>query len=61
MAYHTEEIKIVGGAHVVRMLFEMDYLDWLKFQKSIVFHDLINYLQELEKRYDPQTKQEASD
>lgn len=46
--YFTQDINAVGYPHVVRMSFELPYLDWCRFQKSQLFHDLTKYLEELE-------------
>lgn len=47
--YYTREFKTVDSPHVVRMTFELPYLDWCRFQRSKLFHDLTAYLEELEK------------
>lgn len=46
--YFTQDVNAVGCPHVVRMSFELPYLDWCRFQKSQLFHDLTEYLEELE-------------
>ena len=46
--YFTHDINVVGYPHVVQMSFELPYLDWCRFQKSQLFHDLTEYLEELE-------------
>ncbi len=56
--YSTLEIKGVFGPHVVKMSFELPYLDWCRFEKSDVFHRLVAYLEELEMREIPNGKQE---
>ena len=48
--YYTHEFKTVDSPHVVRMTFELPYLDWCRFQKSKLFRDLTAYLEELEKQ-----------
>ena len=47
--YFTQDVNAVGCPHVVRMSFELPYLDWCRFQKSQLFHDLTEYL---EKRFE---------
>ena len=44
--YFTQDVNAVGCPHVVRMSFELPYLDWCRFQKSQLFHDLTEYLEE---------------
>lgn len=46
--YFTQDVNVVGYPHVIRMSFELPYLDWCRFQKSQLFHDLTKYLEELE-------------
>lgn len=52
--YSTEEISGIGIPHVVRMSFELPYLDWCRFEKSEIFRCLTSYLEELEKQGIPQ-------
>ena len=56
--YSTLEIKGAFGPHVVKMAFELPYLDWCRFEKSDVFRQLVAYLEELEMREIPNEKQE---
>lgn len=46
--YFMQDINAIGYPHVIRMSFELPYLDWCRFQKSQLFHDLTKYLEELE-------------
>lgn len=46
--YFTQDVNAVGYPHVIRMSFELPYLDWCRFQKSQLFLDLTKYLEELE-------------
>lgn len=46
--YFTQDVNAVGYPHVVQMSFELPYLDWCRFQKSQLFHDLTEYLEALE-------------
>lgn len=48
--YFTQDVNAVGCPHVVRMSFELPYLDWCRFQKSQLFHDLTEYLEEKENK-----------
>ena len=50
MAYEIEDIKQLGYPRVVRMTFELPYLDWCRFEKSELFHSLTTYLEELKKQ-----------
>lgn len=53
MPWYTEDINLIDSPHVVRMSFELPYLDWCKFEKSELFQDLTKYLLELEKQENP--------
>lgn len=46
--YFTQDVNAVGYPYVVQMSFELPYLDWCRFQKSQLFHDLTEYLEALE-------------
>ena len=46
--YEIEEFSGIAYPHVVRMSFELPYLDWCRFEKSELFHLLTNYLEELQ-------------
>lgn len=46
--YRTEEFSGLTSPHVVRMSFELPYLDWCRFEKSELFRCLTSYLEELE-------------
>ena len=48
--YITEEINGISRPHVVRMSFELPYLDWCRFEKSELFLNLTQYLEELGKQ-----------
>jgi len=58
--FETTEFKGIGYPHVVRMSFELPYLDWCRFEKSDVFHQLVKYLEELEMPDVSQSCQEGS-
>lgn len=45
-----EERIRVGYPHVVKMSFELPYLDWCRFENSELFLDLKSYLEELQKQ-----------
>lgn len=45
---NSQEIKSVDSPHVVRMSFELSYLDWSIFQSSKLFRDLTAYLEKYE-------------
>ena len=45
--YEITEYSGWDKATVVRMSFEMPYLDWCRFQKSDIFLALTQYLEEL--------------
>ena len=59
--YYTHEFKTVDSPHVVRMTFELPYLDWCRFQNSELFHDLTAYLEGLEKQDIQTVRQEILD
>ncbi len=40
LAYEIEDIKQLGYPRVVKMTFELSYLDWCRFEKSELFHSL---------------------
>lgn len=46
--YTTEEFSGVAYPRVVRMSFELPYLDWCRFEKSELFRHLTKYLEELQ-------------
>ena len=46
--YTTEEFSGAGYPHVVRMSFELPYLDWCRFERSELFRHLTKYLEELQ-------------
>ena len=48
--YHISESMRVDAPHVVRMSFELPYLDWCRFQNSELFRSLTSYLEGLEKQ-----------
>lgn len=48
--YTTEEFNGISHPHVVRMSFELPYLDWCRFEKTELFQSLTKYLEELEKQ-----------
>ena len=59
--YTTEEVSGLTNPHVVRMSFELPYLDWCRFEKSELFHRLTNYLEELETTEIPMKLQAKGD
>ncbi len=59
--YTTEEVSGLTNPHVVRMSFELPYLDWCRFEKSELFHRLTNYLEELETTEIPMKLPEKED
>lgn len=46
--YEIEDFSELGRPRIVRMSFELPYLDWCRFEKSELFHLLTNYLEELQ-------------
>lgn len=42
--YTTEELDGLDQPHVMRVSFELPYLDWCKFNKSKLWHELKAYL-----------------
>ena len=50
MPYYIDDIDQIGYPRVVRMSFELPYLDWCKFEKSELFHVLTKYLEKLQKQ-----------
>lgn len=48
---NIEDRSILGYPRVVRMSFELPYLDWCRFENSELFHNLKSYLEELQKQY----------
>lgn len=48
--YVIEEFNGVLSPRVVRMSFELPYLDWCRFERSDVFHQLTEYLEGLKKQ-----------
>ncbi len=50
IVWETLEISGFGKPHLVRMSFELPYLDWCRFEKSEVFQNLTAYLEELERQ-----------
>ena len=59
--YEIHESKGIACPHVVRMSFEMPYLDWCRFEKSEIFQGLKKYLEELQRQCNPIQKQENQD
>lgn len=59
--YTTEEVSGLTNPRVVRMSFELPYLDWCRFEKSELFHRLTNYLEELETTEIPMKLPEKED
>ena len=51
--YEIEEFSGVGCPRVVRMSFELPYLDWCRFEKSELFRSLTAYFQELQRQQIP--------
>lgn len=49
MLYNIEDISELGYPRIVRMSFELPYLDWCRFENSALYRDLIAYLLELQK------------
>ncbi len=50
MSYNIEDISELGYPRIVRMSFELPYLEWCRFEKSKLCQDLISYLSELQKQ-----------
>ena len=48
---NIEDKSIFGRPRVVRMSFELPYLDWCRFENSELFQNLKSYLEELQKQY----------
>lgn len=48
MIYTIEEFSGAAYPRVVRMSFELPYLDWCRFEKSELFRHLTKYLEELQ-------------
>lgn len=59
--YEIEEFSEFGYPRIVRMSFELPYLDWCRFEKSELFHRLTEYLEELQKQEIPTESQETAD
>ena len=55
--YDIEEFSGISCPHVVRMSFELPYLDWCRFERSELFRALTLYLEELQNRDIPNRKQ----
>ena len=45
---NIEDRSIIGQPRVVRMSFELPYLDWCRFENSELFQNLKSYLEELQ-------------
>ena len=45
---NIEDRSIIGHPRVVRMSFELPYLDWCRFENSELFQNLKSYLEELQ-------------
>ena len=54
--YYIKDFTELGRPRIVRMSFEMPYLDWCRFEKSKIFRSLVKYLSELEKKEIPNAK-----
>lgn len=48
--YEIEDFDKLGCPRVVRMSFELPYLDWCRFERSELYQNLTAYLEELEKQ-----------
>lgn len=59
--YEIHDVKMLSYPHVVRMSFELPYLDWCRFEKSKLFQNLISYLEELQRQNIPIQKKEGGD
>ena len=49
MSYIVEDISDLGYPRVVRMSFELPYLNWCRFENSNLYRNLIAYLSELQR------------
>lgn len=48
--YIIDEISGLSCPHIVRMSFELPYLDWCRFEKSDLYRALTEYLEGLKKQ-----------
>lgn len=53
MPYVIEQFNEFERPAIVRMSFELPYLDWCRFEKSDIYRCLTSYLEELEKQNIP--------